>query len=384
MFVARKKVMKGLFDEALRSTLFALKKEKVVKETVLEVLGAISDPVTGAPVAKVAKIVADTDAKKARVTFGYPIAKAEREAFLEQASKALRAHNLDFAIDIEVDVKPRAVRVGAKRVDGVRNIIAVASGKGGVGKSTVTANLAAALAAQGARVGVLDADLYGPSQHILFGLRSVPVENDGARYIPSVSCGVSLMTLGQILEEGSPAIWRGPLAAKTLEDIFKLTAWGELDYLFIDLPPGTGDIQITLAQSFPLTAAVVVTTPQDLSTEDASRAIALFEKTSIPVLGIVENMATYRCPHCGAIERIFGEGGAARLAKRTGLEVLASLPLEAGVVRESDAGVPVAIANTDSDAGVAFFNLSQKVAAGLCLLPPDLSSRLPRIVSDGA
>lgn len=351
-----------------------------MKRKVSQILETIADPVLGVPLARTSKCAFDSASAKAVIELGYPLPQDERAKLALEASAALAGRGVEVEVEVGVRVTAHAVRAGIARREGVSNVIAVASGKGGVGKSTVAVNLAASLAASGAAVGLLDADLYGPSAHIMLGVRGVPVDNDGEHYFPVETHGVKLMSLGLVLEEESPVVWRGPLAAKTLEDLFRLTEWGVLDYLVVDLPPGTGDVQITLAQSFPLTSGVIVTTPQDVAAADAGRALSLFEKTGVPVLGIVENMAAFRCPDCGALHRIFGQGGARSLAERHGLDVLAELPLDPRIASEGDAGAPSALARDDSEALKAFAALSRGISARLALLPKDYSGRIPRVV----
>lgn len=239
----------------------------------------------------------------------------------------------------------------ASMLDSVAHIIAVASGKGGVGKSTTAANLALALSQQGAKVGILDADIYGPSLGILFGLPegTKPAVKDEKYFVPIEAHGVKVMTMAFLTSDQTPMAWRGPMASGALLQLLTQTAWGELDYLIVDMPPGTGDIQLTLAQKVPVTAAVIVTTPQDLALIDAKKAIGLFEKVNIPVLGIIENMAVHICSNCGHVEHLFGEGGGEKLAKQYNVHLLGSLPLSLSIREQADSGKPTVFANPTGD-----------------------------------
>lgn len=252
---------------------------------------------------------------------------------------------------------------------GVRNILAIGSGKGGVGKSTVTTNLALALAREGARVGILDADIYGPSVPTMLGVSARPDSPDGKSIEPLRSHGVQLMSIGLLVEQDTPMIWRGPMATSALTQLLNDTRWDDLDYLLVDLPPGTGDIQLTLSQKIPVAGAIVVTTPQDVATLDARKAVRMFEKVGVPILGLVENMATYACSNCGHEEHLFGSGGAARLSADYGLPVLGSLPLERAVGVSGDSGVPVVQAAPETASAQAFISTARRVAAALAQRP---------------
>ncbi|MBD9468288.1 iron-sulfur cluster carrier protein ApbC [Pseudoxanthomonas sp. PXM01] len=251
----------------------------------------------------------------------------------------------------------------------VRNVIAVGSGKGGVGKSTTSVNLALALAAEGARVGVLDADVYGPSVPAMLGLSGRPESHDNKSIEPMRAFGVEAMSIGLLVDQDTPMIWRGPMATSALMQLFTDTVWGDLDYLLVDLPPGTGDIQLTLAQKIPVAGAVIVTTPQDIATLDAKKALKMFEKVEVPVLGIVENMAVHTCSSCGHVEHLFGQGGGERMAAQYGVPLLGSLPLDIAIREQGDAGRPVVVAAPDSAVAQAYRQTARVMAATLAQRP---------------
>ncbi|HEU4530104.1 MAG TPA: iron-sulfur cluster carrier protein ApbC [Steroidobacteraceae bacterium] len=251
-------------------------------------------------------------------------------------------------------------------VGSIRNIVAVASGKGGVGKSTVAANLALAWAAQGAKVGVLDADIYGPSQPRMLGLSGQrPVTKDGKSFEPLVSYGLEVMSIGFLIDEEQPMVWRGPMVTQALLQLLNETRWGALDYLVVDMPPGTGDIQLTLSQRVPVSGAVIVTTPQDIALLDARKGLRMFEKVSVPVLGIVENMSTHICSQCGHEEALFGSGGGARMAEQYGVQLLGSLPLDIRIREQADSGRPTVVAEPDSAIARAYLDIATRATQQL-------------------
>jgi len=258
-----------------------------------------------------------------------------------------------------------AVQGELKPLPNVRNIIAVGSGKGGVGKSTTAVNLALALAAEGVAVGVLDADVYGPSVPMMLGLSGRPDSPDGKTIEPMRAHGIEAMSIGLLVDQDTPMIWRGPMATSALTQLLTDTRWGDLDVLVVDLPPGTGDIQLTMAQKIPVAGAVIVTTPQDIATLDARKALKMFEKLDIAVLGLVENMAVHVCSNCGHAEHIFGEGGAARMSEQYGVPVLGSLPLQIGIRQQGDAGTPIVAAQPDSAAAQAYREVARVMLAQL-------------------
>ena len=268
-----------------------------------------------------------------------------------------------------MSVRAHAVQANLTPHPRVRNVIAVGSGKGGVGKSTPAVNLALALAAEGARVGLLDADVYGPSIPAMLGLSGRPDSPDNKSIEPMRAFGVEAMSIGLLVDQDTPMIWRGPMATSALMQLFNDTLWGDLDYLLIDLPPGTGDIQLTLAQKIPVAGAVIVTTPQDIATLDAKKALKMFEKVEVPVLGIVENMAVHTCSNCGHVEHLFGQGGGERMAAQYGVPLLGSLPLDIAIREQGDAGQPVVVAAPDSAVAQAYRQTARVMAATLAQRP---------------
>lgn len=283
-------------------------------------------------------------------------------------------------VDIQVKIVAHAVQRGLKLLGGVKNVIAVASGKGGVGKSTTAVNLALALAAEGANVGLLDADIYGPSQQVMMGLSGKPLSPDGKTIEPMVNHGVQVMSIGVLIDVDTPMVWRGPMVTQALEQLLRDTKWTDLDYLVVDLPPGTGDIQLTLSQKVPLTGAVIVTTPQDIALIDARKGLRMFEKVGVPILGVVENMSTHICSNCGHEEHIFGEGGAARMGKDYKVDVLGSLPLDIRIRENADSGRPTVVAEPDSRPAQIYREIARKVAVRIAELSRDHSAAFPKIV----
>jgi len=286
-------------------------------------------------------------------------------------------------VDISVAsrITSHAVQRGVKPLPGVKNIIAVASGKGGVGKSTTAVNLALALAEEGARVGILDADIYGPSQPTMLGVQHQHPDSEvGKTMQPVISHGIQSMSIGYLIEQDAPMVWRGPMVNTAMQQLLNDTAWDDLDYLIVDLPPGTGDIQLTMAQKVPVTGAVIVTTPQDIALLDARKGIAMFEKVSVPVLGVVENMSTHICSQCGHEEHIFGQGGAVRIAEQYHTEVLGELPLDIRIREEVDSGNPTVVAEPESDIAKIYREIARKVAAKIARKGKDYSAVFPTIV----
>jgi ATP-binding protein involved in chromosome partitioning len=266
-------------------------------------------------------------------------------------------------------IATHAPQPGVEPLANARNLIAIASGKGGVGKSTTAVNLALALAMDGAKVGVLDADIYGPSIPTMLGLSGRPDSPDGKTIEPMRAHGIEAMSIGLLIDTDTPMIWRGPMATSALTQLLTETRWGDLDYLIVDLPPGTGDIQLTLAQKIPVAGAVIVTTPQDIATLDARKALKMFEKVNVPVLGIVENMAVHTCSNCGHAEHLFGQGGGERMAAQYGVPLLGSLPLEVGIREQGDAGMPIVASHPESAAAHAYKSTARRLASELSKRP---------------
>jgi ATP-binding protein involved in chromosome partitioning len=284
------------------------------------------------------------------------------------------------AVGVSSRVFAHQVQEGLSPLPNVRNVIAVASGKGGVGKSTVAANLALALHAEGATVGVLDADIYGPSQPRMLGVSGRPDTADGKTIEPKANHGIEVMSIGFMVEEDTPMIWRGPMVTQALQQLLNDTRWGDLDYLVIDLPPGTGDIQLTLCQRVPVSGAVIVTTPQDIATLDARKALRMFEKVKVPVLGIVENMATHVCTNCGFEEHVFGSGGGERMAAQYGVPLLGAIPLDIRIREQADGGTPSVAAMPDSDIATRYRDIARRAAARLSLRARNKAITFPKIV----
>ena len=310
---------------------------------------------------------------------GFPV-KLLQNTLLPALSAALTEALPDLQITITLDqfIKAHRTQLTGKGLRGIKNTIAIASGKGGVGKSTVTVNLAIALARAGARVGILDADIYGPSIPLMMG-KTEPVQVNGDRYLPVMAHGVQAMSIGYLTDGEEALIWRGPMLAKSLIQMLDITQWDELDYLLIDLPPGTGDIQLSLVQKIPLTAAIVVTTPQTVATLDAQKALKMFDKTNINVLGIIENMSLHTCSHCGHEEPIFGCGGAEQLCKKHDCALLGQLPLNSQIAMQCDAGTPTTVNGMD-ELAMAFIRAGTQAAIELSKMPLNYADKFPPIV----
>jgi ATP-binding protein involved in chromosome partitioning len=322
---------------------------------------------------------------KVSVNCGFPIDRA-RDDLLRDLDEHVAAAGFDRPVKIELGwkVSSHSVQPSLKALPQIRNIIAIASGKGGVGKSTVTANVALALAAEGARVGLLDADVYGPSQpRILSLLGQRPETVDGKTLRPLEAFGVSVMSIGFLVEDGQAVAWRGPMVTSALNQMLSQTEWGELDYLFVDMPPGTGDIQLTLAQKVPVSGAVIVTTPPAIALSDARKGIDLFRKVSVPLLGIVENMSVHVCSECGHEDPIFGTDGGSTLASEYDLPLLGALPLQRKVGDQTDAGTPTVIADSDGPAAGAFRATALRIAGELAASGRDYSHLFPKVTVEG-
>lgn len=280
-------------------------------------------------------------------------------------SERIAALGLKPSVDVRWRVQPHAVQKNLRPLAQIRNVIAVASGKGGVGKSTVAVNLALALQGQGARVGLLDADIYGPSQPRMLGTSARPTSPDGKIMNPVIAHGLQSMSIGYLIDDAQPTIWRGPMVTSALMQLLTETRWDDLDYLIIDMPPGTGDIALTLSQKIPLSGAVVVTTPQDIALIDARKGLEMFRKVDVAVLGVVENMSLFCCPNCGTQTAIFGSGGGDRLAADTGVDVLGRLPLDARIREQADGGTPTVVADPQSDAAGLYRDIALRAVARL-------------------
>ena len=321
------------------------------------------------------------DAWRIEIELGYPAA-GYFDELKQQVADALSALDGIGETDIRVSSKVRshAVQQNLKPLQGIKNIIAVASGKGGVGKSTTAVNLALALQAEGASVGILDADIYGPSVPRMLGCQGQPESTDGKSLEPMVGHGIQSMSIGYLVEEDTPMIWRGPMVTQALEQLLNDTRWNDIDYLVIDLPPGTGDTQLTLAQRIPVSGAVIVTTPQDIALLDARKGLKMFEKVEVPVLGIIENMSIHICSQCGHSEHIFGEGGGERMSAEYGVELLGSLPLDIQIREQADSGNPTVAAMRDSQIASMYRAIARKTAARLATKARDHSAAFPSIV----
>lgn len=315
------------------------------------------------------------------ISLGFPVATYASELehkLREHLSSELAEQTLN--IEISSKIIPHEVQKSLGHLSGVKNIIAIASGKGGVGKSTTAANLALALQAEGACVGLLDADIYGPSQTRMMGMSGQPEARSESSIEPMRPYGVQAMSIGLLVDEETPMIWRGPMATRALQQLLNDTAWQDVDYLIIDLPPGTGDVQLTLSQQIPVTGSVIVTTPQDIALLDARKALKMFEKVEVPVLGIVENMSVHICSNCGHSERIFGEGGGTQMAEDYKVDLLGALPLDISIRQQTDEGAPSVVADPDGAISMSYREIARKVAAKISLRKKDYSDVFPKIV----
>ncbi|MDQ7090039.1 MAG: iron-sulfur cluster carrier protein ApbC [Methylococcales bacterium] len=316
-----------------------------------------------------------------KLSLGYPA-----KSYFDELKTTLKKHLEGLPsvknIEIEVDshVIAHSVQKSLKPLPNIKNIIAVASGKGGVGKSTTSVNLALALATEGASVGILDADIYGPSIPMMLGLSGYPESEDGKTMQPKVGYGIQTNSIGYLIDQDQPMIWRGPMVTNALQQLLNDTKWTDIDYLIVDLPPGTGDIQLTLSQQIPVSAAVIVTTPQDIALIDAQRGLGMFEKVNVPVLGIIENMSMHICSECGHEEAIFGEGGGLMMAKKNKTEFLGSLPLDITIRQFADSGRPTVVSDPEGRATQIYQKIARTMAAKLALQAKDFSGRFPTIV----
>ena len=352
------------------------------EERIRGILAADIDPYLGQDLVSAGAVVAiDTTQTPAsvKIELGFPVTRYRPE--LSARLTRLAADNgLEVAFTIDAKIVAREVQKGTKPLPQIRNIIAIASGKGGVGKSTTAANLALALQQEGGKVGVLDADIYGPSQTRMLATQGRPESRDGKSMEPRVSYGLQTISIGNLIEEDTPMIWRGPMVTGALEQLLNDTNWHDLDYLVVDLPPGTGDIQLTLCQKIPVSGAVIVTTPQDIALLDARKALKMFEKVSVPVLGIVENMSVHICSQCGHAEHIFGAGGGQSMASQYGVDLIGSLPLDITIREGVDNGRPTVAIAPDSAIAAIYRDIARRIAAKLARRARDFSAKFPKIV----
>jgi ATP-binding protein involved in chromosome partitioning len=318
-------------------------------------------------------VSADQAPERISVCLGYAAAASADRLFAGVRERIVElTGNPDVRLELASDIKPHAVQGTLSPLAGVRNILAVSSAKGGVGKSTVAANLALALQHEGAKVGVLDADIYGPSQPIMLGVAGEqPVSRDGKSFEPIDAHGLQIISIGSLIDADQPMVWRGPMVTQALNQLLFQTNWHDLDYLIVDMPPGTGDIQLTLGQKVPVSGAIIVTTPQDIALADALRGLRMFEKVNIPVLGLVENMSSFVCPGCGEVTALFGDGGGVSVAAENGLTLLGKLPLDIRIREQADSGTPTVLAEPESPLGLMFRDMALHTAAMLAVRPRD-------------
>ncbi|MDB5759530.1 MAG: mrp [Burkholderia sp.] len=356
----------------------------ITVEAVKAALAAVVDPNTGRDLVtgKSAKnIRLDGDDVAFDVELGYP-AKSQIDPIRRAVIAAVRAIPGvgNVSANVHSKIVAHTAQRGVKLLANVKNIIAVASGKGGVGKSTTAVNLALALAAEGAQVGILDADIYGPSQPMMMGITGRPETSDGKTMEPMENHGLQVSSIGFMIDPDEPMVWRGPIVTQALQQLLEQTNWRDLDYLIVDMPPGTGDIQLTLSQKVPVTGAVIVTTPQDIALLDARKGLKMFEKVGIPILGIVENMSTHICSNCGHAEPIFGVGGGQKMCAEYGVDFLGALPLTMAIREQTDSGMPTVVADPDGKVAAIYRDIARKVAVKVAEKARDMSGKFPNIV----
>ena len=355
----------------------------IQQQDVQQAVQAVVDPATGQGLLELAQMK-NVRINGADVSFdiemGYP-AQSQHPALRQALVAAVRALPGvgNVSVQIATKVSAHAAQHGLALLPQIKNIIAVASGKGGVGKSTTAANLALALAAEGAQVGVLDADIYGPSMPIMLGVHGRPESRDGKSMEPLMGHGLQVISIGFLVGADQAMVWRGPMATQALDQLLRQTHWHELDYLIVDMPPGTGDIQLSLSQRVPLSGAVIVTTPQDIALADARKGVTMFEKVGVPILGLVENMAVHICTHCGHAEHIFGLDGGKRYAAEKGIDYLGALPLALSIREQADSGTPTVVAEPDGDVAATYRHMARQMAAKLARRASDQSGKLPTI-----
>ena len=355
----------------------------VEQQAILNALQTVLDPNTGKDFVSTSALknlqISGSDVSF-EVELGYP-AKSQIAGLRKSLIAAVKgvAGVGNVSVNVTVKIASHSVQRGVQLLPNVKNIIAVASGKGGVGKSTTAANLALALAAEGASVGLLDADIYGPSVPMMMGIEGRPESIDGKNMEPMENYGLQVMSIGFLVAQDEAMIWRGPMATQALEQLLRQTNWKDLDYLIIDMPPGTGDIQLTLSQRVPMTGAVIVTTPQDIALLDAKKGIKMFEKVGVPILGIVENMAVHICSQCGHAEHIFGEGGGKKMAADYNMDYLGALPLDIKIRLQADSGMPTVVADPDGEVAGIYKAVARKVAITVAAKAKDFSAKFPTI-----
>lgn len=355
----------------------------ITEQQVKEALSKVIDPNTGKDfiTTKSAKNIQIQGGNiHVDIELGYP-AKSQLQMLQKLVSDALAGMAGVTAVQVNISVKiiAHAVQPGVRLMPNVKNIIAVASGKGGVGKSTTAANLALALAAEGASVGILDADIYGPSQPMMMGIQGRPETLDGKSMEPMQNHGLQVSSIGFMIDPDEPMVWRGPIVTQALQQLLVQTNWRDLDYLIVDMPPGTGDVQLTLSQKVPVTGAVIVTTPQDIALLDARKGLRMFEKVNIPILGIVENMSTHICSNCGHAEAIFGAGGAAKMCADFSVDFLGALPLTMDIRQQADVGRPTVVADPDGKTAAIYKEIARKLAIKVAEKAKDMTSKFPTI-----
>lgn len=356
---------------------------ELTKEQVEAVLKEIQDPYIGKDLIAantVKNIEVDGNKVNVSITLGYPAKGIVANLSKQVEDKLVAAGAGSANADIDWKIEAHSVQKSLKPLENIKNVIAVASGKGGVGKSTTAINLALALSMEGAVVGILDADIYGPSQPRMLGVSGQPKSNDGKSLEPMEAHGLQAMSIGFLIDEETPMIWRGPMVTQALEQLLNDTQWRGLDYLVVDLPPGTGDVQLTLAQKIPVSGAIIVTTPQDIALLDARKGLKMFEKVEVPVLGVVENMSIHICSECGHEEPIFGEGGGKRMAAESGVDMLGALPLDMSIREQVDSGNPTVAADPDGRIAEIYRDIARKAAAKLASKSKDYSAKFPKIV----
>ena len=353
-------------------------------QAVEQALKDVIDPNTGKDLVAsgaMSDVAVEGGTVRARLRLGYPARSfvPELVGMVEEKIRALEGVER-VEVDADWEIQAHSVQKSLKPLQNIRNVIAVASGKGGVGKSTTAVNLALALVAEGAAVGLLDADIYGPSQPTMLGIRQQPDTKDGQTLEPLDSFDLQAMSIGFLIDEETPMIWRGPMVTQALEQLLNNTNWRDLDYLVVDLPPGTGDVQLTLAQKIPVSGAVIVTTPQDIALLDARKGIKMFEKVDVPILGIIENMSIHICSQCGHEEHIFGAGGGDKIAQDYNIEVLGRLPLDKAIREQTDSGKPTVVAEPQGRLAQIYIETARKTAARLAVRAKDYSAKFPKIV----